>query len=125
MAEPGQTSCSKHLRKRQAPKVPGAYGKEYTDAREILIARWSSNPDTRCWICSLPAQAGDPWEPDHIRPVAEGGGAHVTNLQPAHRSCNRRRGAQLAAALRKQAAEEAAQRRITETYRYLESARGN
>lgn len=74
-----------------------------------------------CRRCGQGPKADDPWEAGHVHDAALGGGPEVG---PEHRSCNRRAGAQLGAALRKQAAERAAARRIAETYRYLEGRTG-
>jgi hypothetical protein len=54
--------------------------------------------------------------------VKEGGTDHISNLQPEHRYCNRKAGAQLGAALKRQQAEVAAQARIAATYRMLEGS---
>jgi 5-methylcytosine-specific restriction endonuclease McrA len=42
-----------------------------------------------CWICGQPGAD----TVDHILPAAHGGTRNETNLRPAHRSCNSRRGA--------------------------------
>lgn len=41
-----------------------------------------------CWLCGKGAIAGDPWTADHV--IA---GEPMSDLLPAHRSCNSRRGA--------------------------------
>lgn len=55
--------------------------------RRILLAN-----ATHCHICGQPARHDDPLEADHITPVSRGGSDEFSNLRPAHRSCNRRRG---------------------------------
>ena len=42
---------------------------------------------THCWICGDTAREGDPWAADHVTP-----GDPASELRPAHRSCNGRRG---------------------------------
>lgn len=73
--------CAAHsLRKR------GVYGSEYKRERERVLAA-----AVVCWICGKPRAVGDPFEADHIVPVAKGGGTKG-NLAAAHRSCNTSRG---------------------------------
>ena len=60
-------------------------------AREII-----ANAD-HCAICGGPPTDTDPFECDHRVPIAEGGSTQRENLQAAHRTCNRRAGASLAA----------------------------
>jgi len=50
-----------------------------------------------CWICGGPfTDPNDPPVADHVIPRAHGGSDDITNLAPAHRSCNGRRGQSLA-----------------------------
>jgi hypothetical protein len=42
---------------------------------------------TTCWICGNGPIDGDPWTADHVTP-----GDPDSELRPAHRSCNGRRG---------------------------------
>jgi hypothetical protein len=56
-----------------------------------------------CARCGEGPRDTDPWEAGHVEAVALGGGAQV---RPEHRSCNRRHGAQLGAALKKQQIEQ-------------------
>lgn len=115
----GVVGCTKHGRRRSKPT--GAYGADHQERRRRLLAQANANPATAyCRRCGVGPKVGDPWEAGHVQDRALGGGPDVV-LE--HRSCNRRAGAQLGAELRKQAAEQAAQRRIAETYRYLEAAR--
>ncbi len=51
---------------------------------------------TICWICRRPfTDPNDPPVADHIIPRVFGGRDDETNLAPAHKSCNARRGQQL------------------------------
>jgi hypothetical protein len=65
-----------------------------------------------CARCGQGPRLGDPWEAGHVQAVALGGGGEV---RPEHRSCNRRHGAQLRAALRKYRIEQRAAIRIAKT----------
>lgn len=47
---------------------------------------------TRCHLCGGGPRADDPFVADHIVPRSLGGNDAATNLLPAHRSCNGRRG---------------------------------
>jgi len=111
----GVVGCNRHGRR--VSRSTGAYGADHQEARRRLLAQ---TPPV-CWRCGKGTIPGDPWEAGHVSDVA----LHGPNLElrREHRSCNRRAGAQLGAALRKQAADRAAARRIAETYRYLEAAR--
>lgn len=62
---------------------------EYERNRALLLAN-----ATRCAICGKPAMPDDPLTADHIIPVEAGGTHALDNLQPAHRSCNGRKGQQ-------------------------------
>lgn len=62
-----------------------SYSGEYREA-----SRRIRETATRCWICGRGPRAGDPWQADHVVPLAlapdqAGRSAH---LAPAHRSCN-------------------------------------
>lgn len=46
-----------------------------------------------CGICGEEIAEGDELHIDHIKPLARGGSNDFDNLQPAHGSCNRRKGA--------------------------------
>jgi hypothetical protein len=51
-----------------------------------------------CGRCGGAIRPGQAWDVGHVQAYALGGGL---GFRPEHRSCNRRHGAQLAAALRK------------------------
>jgi hypothetical protein len=48
-----------------------------------------------CGICRSPVDPHTPWEVDHIRPISKGGLHAYSNVQLAHRSCNRSKAARL------------------------------
>jgi 5-methylcytosine-specific restriction endonuclease McrA len=82
-ALPGQSRCATH----QVPPVPRQ--RQYKMLRARLIA---AHP--YCHLCGQPFT--DPTDPpvlDHVTPRARGGSDHETNLKPAHRSCNGKKGA--------------------------------
>jgi 5-methylcytosine-specific restriction endonuclease McrA len=60
--------------------------------RYFDAARQVRNNATTCALCGKGSRDNDPWVADHIVPRAEGGSDDISNLQPAHRSCNGRRG---------------------------------
>lgn len=77
------------------------YGKHRTSQRSWRATRvWARrNMDPICGICERAIDLSitnyrDPmaWTLDHIVPVAVGGTNAVSNLQPAHRSCNGAKG---------------------------------
>ena len=41
---------------------------------------------SRCWLCGEGPRLGDPWQADHVTASPD------SELRPAHRSCNARRG---------------------------------
>jgi len=82
VALPGTNRCALHYRKHRS----GSY---IRDARRIVETA------TRCHLCGEGPRAGDPFVCDHIIPRMYGGSDDPSNLAPAHRSCNGRRGANL------------------------------
>jgi 5-methylcytosine-specific restriction endonuclease McrA len=62
--------------------------RQYRKARAEVLST-----ATACWICGAGPRADDPFEADHVVAHLYGGADSVANLQPAHRSCNIRRGA--------------------------------
>jgi len=48
-----------------------------------------------CGICQTRIAIGDPWEVDHIIPLAKGGAHSYVNAQPAHATCNRKKSTRL------------------------------
>ena len=59
--------------------------------REVLKSQGS----IKCGICLQPITIIEELTVDHIRPRAWGGNSRLTNLQPAHESCNGQKGNQL------------------------------
>jgi hypothetical protein len=60
------------------------------DAKAIVAAA------DRCWLCGEGPRPDDPFVAHHVIPRLHGGTDDPSNLAPAHRSCNGRRGAKLA-----------------------------
>lgn len=57
------------------------------------FSNWlAENPDAVCWLCGREPVTLDPLTADHVVPRALGGPNALSNLRPAHRSCNGRRG---------------------------------
>lgn len=78
--------CDFHQSARaQASPSTRAQTSEYARNRRIVLKRDVGRP---CGICGKPIAHGDA-EIDHIIPVARGGTHDLSNLQLAHRSCNR------------------------------------
>lgn len=46
----------------------------------------------KCWLCGVEISDDKEVSLDHVIPVSLGGSNVVTNLRPAHRGCNSRRG---------------------------------
>jgi 5-methylcytosine-specific restriction protein A len=44
--------------------------------------------EARCHICQGRINTGDPWDVEHIIPLALGGDDYGDNLAPAHRRCH-------------------------------------
>lgn len=44
--------------------------------------------DGICHICGVKVQIGQPWDIEHVIPLAMGGEDGGDNLKPAHRSCH-------------------------------------
>jgi len=70
------TRCPVHTR-------PTPYGHSYRRNRALLLSL-----TTVCWICGKPGAD----TADHVVPVSQGGTSALTNLRPAHLSCNSGRG---------------------------------
>jgi hypothetical protein len=68
------------------PPRSGTYSRE---AKRLVEAA------TYCYLCGDGPRPGDPLVADHVIPRALGGSDDITNLAPAHRSCNGRKSARL------------------------------
>lgn len=67
---------------------------EYKANRAALLAT-----ATQCWVCGGKPTADDPFTADHIVGLGAGGSHAMTNLQPAHESCNKSRGLRMSKSL--------------------------
>ena len=81
LAIPGTNRCAHH------PKTQRRRDRAYTTAARNLVRH-----ATHCAICGKPPTPNDPLVADHRIPLAHGGTNTIDNLQPAHRSCNGRKG---------------------------------
>lgn len=61
--------------------------KEYYDSNYRRQAKWIRQTATTCHLCGVPFQPGDSIEADHVEP-----GNKNSQLLPAHRLCNQRKG---------------------------------
>ena len=78
-----------HDRNRPPRKQRGHHSDPtYRRTSAQLRQQWNDDPFTVCWLCGEGARLGDPWQADHVIP-----GNLNSPLQPAHRSCNAKRGA--------------------------------
>ncbi|MFD5504648.1 HNH endonuclease [Streptomyces sp. NPDC127061] len=76
---------------RQAANGPRASGsREVTTA--ALAASWADAELYQCFYCGGRFTDADPCEVEHVRPRAAGGRDALSNLVPAHRSCNHAKG---------------------------------
>lgn len=71
--------------------VSGAEVSAFTDAD--LFSHWDDAGYYVCYWCDLPFTDDDPLHRDHLVPLALGGPHALTNLVPAHQSCNTSKGA--------------------------------
>jgi HNH endonuclease len=76
------------------PRPP--YRGTHLRQRAAWAALINSGQTVNCYRCHQPIAPGDRFDLDHIVAVSNGGAAGPS--QPSHRDCNRRHGAQLAAA---------------------------
>ena len=113
----GSSTCTH--RRRSRPKRPGVYGADHQERRRRMLEGMRNGTiPAVCAFCGGGPKLGMEWswEADHRIPVARNGGPEV---RPAHMRCNRRAGAQLAAQLKREAADRRAQARIEETAQLL------
>ena len=71
----------RQLRKEASRQYQGAYKR---------LAKIVRDNATYCHICKEGSRLGDPWEADHLYPGTPV--TSITQLAPAHRSCNASRG---------------------------------
>lgn len=76
--------CLEYTNRYRAAKI-GAAGASYT-TKEHVALRWAMWGG-RCWMCGAPATCTD-----HVIPLAKGGTHWPSNLRPACKSCNSRKG---------------------------------
>lgn len=60
--------------------------------RRAIRSKQVTSSATICAICGEGERVFDPFEADHIIPIAHGGSDELENLRAVHRSCNRKRG---------------------------------
>ncbi|MFE6498134.1 HNH endonuclease [Streptomyces sp. NPDC057748] len=76
---------------RQAASSPRARrASEVTTAS--LAGTWGDAELYQCFYCGGRFTDADPCEVEHVRPRAAGGRDELSNLVPAHRSCNHLKG---------------------------------
>jgi hypothetical protein len=80
-----RTRCVEHERLRQQARNAGRFHYKGDYRRRSDVVRRTA---VVCWLCGGGARVGDPWQADHVVP-----GDPSSELLPAHRSCNARRGA--------------------------------
>lgn len=42
----------------------------------------------RCHLCEMRIQVGQPWDVEHVRPLALDGADDAANMRPAHKDCH-------------------------------------
>jgi hypothetical protein len=94
LGEPGYSRCPAHQtqieqriadRRQQVKANTKQYGGQYQ-----RLARIIRQTATTCHLCGQPAKPNDPWEADHLYPGTPI--TSITQLAPAHRTCNQQRG---------------------------------
>lgn len=92
-------------RRQQKPELVRALGRRSTAKRraieksvfvEVVDPRTVFKRDEGiCGICREPVDIASAWEVDHVVPISKGGDHAYANVQLAHRSCNRSKGARV------------------------------
>lgn len=94
LGEPGASRCPQHqqridglnaMRREQIKKQTGQYTGSYQRLARIIRATAQT-----CHLCGEGPRYNDPWEADHLNPGTPV--TSLTDLAPAHRSCNSARG---------------------------------
>lgn len=57
--------------------------------REVAAVALAMAGTATCSVCGQLVRADEPWDLDHVIPLAMGGTNHRANLAVAHRACNR------------------------------------
>jgi 5-methylcytosine-specific restriction endonuclease McrA len=86
-------ACAKRFNKERAPfRQPKGRGYDNEYRKQAAAVRANARI---CWICGQGRKQDDPWQADHLIPLADGG--LRSPLAAAHRSCNIRRSNRLKA----------------------------
>lgn len=80
---------NKDRRRRALSK--GVEAERFSDAD--LFAHWDDVGYYACYWCDAPFTEADPLHRDHVTPLTKGGAHALSNLVPAHQSCNTSKGA--------------------------------
>lgn len=78
---PRCTTCERDYQRRRNANRP-----QYAGSHDRRAAEVRANA-TVCWLCGEGPRPDDPWQADHVIPADP-----RSELRPAHRSCNARRG---------------------------------
>lgn len=82
------SDCASRYEKVRGTRQQRGYDTVYEKRRAASLAG-----ATHCALCGGPGTSADPLVADHVVPIAQGG--RDGPLQPAHRSCNTRKGGRL------------------------------
>jgi hypothetical protein len=88
-------TCQTKYNKERPKRRDRGKGYDYEYKRNARIVRATARI---CWICGQGRKDDDPWQADHLIPLADGGVR--SPLAAAHRSCNIRRSNRLMASKR-------------------------
>ena len=92
-------------KKRNRPDKDGKDRTLFMRYRNRILRECKDEGFINCSICGLPINLSlsypHPWSLtiDHVTPIAQGGATREDNLQPAHFTCNRRKGEKLGISL--------------------------
>lgn len=88
LAVAGASYCQQHGG-RHSPSSRAAHTPAYRRARAAMLA---TGPPWTCAICGQVIASADDLAADHAIPASWGGPTDASNLVPAHRDCNKRKG---------------------------------